>query len=198
MNTNPAHMTGINKMRSYVLVSMLAVVSGQCTKTHSGLTQCTILNGAPTKDTGMMSLLGFCLHTTRLSFMSVLRNVCPACLPFETDQLLPPFERGHFCWSFCSADAAAGPAYEDQVKKGTLTDSPTCKTAYNAYNCIMLANIMDSAPCDALGASMLPCYDLCTAYMLACKMGGGTSTMAPSPKNLAFSSKRVSLSCYAQ
>ena len=59
--------TGIHKMCSYVavvFVSMLAVVSGQCTKSFSGLTQCAILNGATTKDTGMISLIGYCLHST--------------------------------------------------------------------------------------------------------------------------------------
>jgi hypothetical protein len=48
-----------------VFVSMLAVVSGQCTKTYSGLTQCTILNGATTTETGMMSIIGSYLHTAR-------------------------------------------------------------------------------------------------------------------------------------
>ena len=43
------HMPGTNQMRSYtavVFVSMLVLVSGQCTKTYSGFKQCTILNGA--------------------------------------------------------------------------------------------------------------------------------------------------------
>jgi hypothetical protein len=63
-----------------------------------------------------------------------------------------------------------------------FTDSAACKTAYASYNCIMLASTMKAAPCDASGAPMLPCHELCTAYVQACKLGGGISTLAPSPK----------------
>ena len=84
---------------------------------------------------------------------------------------------------FCSADTALDPAYKDSVAKKMFTDSAACKTAYAAYNCIMIASAMNSAPCDASGAPMLPCHELCTAYVQACKVGGGISTLAPSPKS---------------
>jgi len=91
-----------------------------------------------------------------------------------------------FLLIFCSPDSALDPAYKDGVAKKTFTDSAACKTAYAAYNCIMIASAMSAAPCDASGAPMLPCYDLCTTYVLACKFGGGISTMSPSSKYLAF------------
>jgi hypothetical protein len=88
----PSCMPGINQMCSYdvvVFVSMLALVSGQCTKTYSGFKQCTNLNGATHKTClsfggcGMCSSpsyfrekfgcnIGYCLHTACLTF-----ETCP-------------------------------------------------------------------------------------------------------------------------
>jgi hypothetical protein len=158
-------------MRSYaavVFVSMLSVaaVTGQCTKSFSGLTQCTILNGAPTKDTGMMSLIGYCLHSTHR--LHALLHACPRTLPTMNHNA-----PGHFC----SADAALDPAYKDIVAKKSVTDSQACKTAYAGYNCVMIASVMSSAPCDASGNPLLPCHEMCSAYVQACKLGGGISTL---------------------
>ena len=75
-----------------------------------------------------------------------------------------------------SADASMAPACQSSVTGKDITDSPTCKTAYAAYNCIMIASAMNSAPCDASGAPMLPCHELCTAYVQACKVGGDFNT----------------------
>jgi hypothetical protein len=85
---------------------------------------------------------------------------------------------------FFSVDASVASAYQSSLTGKDITDSPTCKSAYAAYNCIMIASAMNSAPCDASGAPMLPCHELCTAYVQACKVGGGISTLPPSPKNL--------------
>ncbi len=89
-------------------------------------------------------------------------------------------------WLFFSADASMASAYQSSVTGKDITDSPTCKTAYAAYNCIMIASAMNSAPCDASGAPMLPCHELCTAYVQACKVGGGISTLPPFSFPLCF------------
>jgi hypothetical protein len=92
------------------------------------------------------------------------------------------------------------PAYQSSVTARTISDSPTCKAAFNSYNCVTLASSMGAAPCDAKGHPMMPCYDLCAAYVKACKVVegmwgvqvlGGIATLPPSPKHLAFFPTRL-------
>ena len=112
-------------------------------------------------------------------------HVCPSNLTLSQSITTVFGERknhnvhGHF-GHFCSPDAAFDPAYKSMVDAKTFTDSEACKTAYAAYNCILIAStpMMNSAPCDASGAPMLPCHELCTAYVQACMapVGGGIPT----------------------
>jgi hypothetical protein len=109
-------------------------------------------------------------------------NVCPSNLTHSIATVLVERKNHNVHGHFCSADAAFEPAYQSMLDGKTFTDSAACKTAFAAYNCILIASKMNSGPCDASGALMLPCHELCTAYVQACKVGGGISTRAPSPK----------------
>jgi hypothetical protein len=65
-------------------------------------------------------------------------------------------------------DAGSNKAYTDGVAKGEIKDTSACKTAYAQFNCVFLAGMLSAAPCDSKGAPMLPCYEMCTDYMLQC------------------------------
>ena len=60
----------------------------------------------------------------------------------------------------------------------TLIDTADCKTKNTEYHCIYLANRYGVGPCDASGATVKPCFDICTQYKQACM------TPTPSPSDI--------------
>ncbi len=164
-------MPGFNQMCSYdvvVFVSMLVLVSGQCTKNYSGFKQCTNLNGATHKTCPDSGGCGMCSSPSyfREKFGCNLGNCLhTACLTFETDHSITTvFVEDKNINNLCSTDKITEANYLAALETKFIHNSTTCKTVFYAYQCPQTAILIGEDPCDASGAPMRICYDLCTAF----------------------------------